>query len=166
MVPKSDMTESAPRTGPSVSNGSPTRRLLGSVAAAGVMILLVHQPLVWVLHANGVVPWLGFDRTPIGPFGVPSVVNAVFWGALWGPVIERAGRGTRRSHLRAAIAGAAMTTLVGGVLLAMGHGAPLNRSAYPMLTFWSLLINGCWSCATSIAIGRLVDVGMTTSRDT
>ncbi len=149
-----------------MSGGSPSRRFLTSVAAAGVMILLVHQPLVWVLHANGVVPWLGFDLTPIGPFGVPSVVNAVFWGALWGPVIERAGRGATRSHLRSAIAGAVLTTLVGGALVAIGHGAPLDRSSYPMLTFWSLLINGCWSYATSIALGRLVDVGIALHRDT
>ncbi len=124
---------------------------------AGVMILAVHQPLVWLLHRASVTPWRGFDLTPIAPFRLPALVSAVFWGAIWGPIIAWLGRrnGLPLRHVYAAICTAVLTTVVGIVLVASGHGQRIAAASAGTAIAASLLVNGIWSFATSVAIARL-----------
>ena len=133
------------------------RHALGSVVAAGLMIIAVHQPLIWLLHRSGLVPWHAFDATPTGPFGVPAVVNAVFWGAMWGPVISAlCGLRSRSAirHLRAGMGVGVLTTLVGGILLRFGHGVPIAANERVAAVVASVLINATWAWMTSLLIER------------
>ncbi len=60
--------------------------LLGFVAA-GVSVLTIHEILVFLLKKAGFLPSATpWSVKPIGPWNVPTIVNSVFWGGLWGIV--------------------------------------------------------------------------------
>ena len=66
--------------------GTLGRMVLGFIAAA-ISVLIVHQGIVYGLTATGYLP--GPNRAwsmtaTIPPYGVPYLVNTVFWGGLWG----------------------------------------------------------------------------------
>lgn len=66
--------------------GTLGRIVLGFIAAA-ISVLIVHQGIVYVLSATGYLPgpsraWSLTAKIP--PYGVPYLVNTVFWGGLWG----------------------------------------------------------------------------------
>jgi hypothetical protein len=60
------------------------RVVLGFIAAA-ISVLIVHEGIIQLLHMAGYIPRKGWTMTPaVAPFGVPYLVNLVFWGGLWG----------------------------------------------------------------------------------
>jgi hypothetical protein len=60
------------------------RAVLGVLAAA-LSVLFAHESVVYVLNALGRVSRRAWTMTPaIPPFGVPYLLNLVFWGGLWG----------------------------------------------------------------------------------
>lgn len=60
------------------------RVVLGFVAAA-ISVLIVHEGIIYLLNAAGYIPSRGWSMTPaIPPWGVPRLINNVFWGGLWG----------------------------------------------------------------------------------
>ena len=64
---------------------APMTLLLGFVAAA-LAVLIVHQGIVFALNRAGIWPAKPWSTAPIGPWQVPTIVNSVFWGGLWGVV--------------------------------------------------------------------------------
>jgi hypothetical protein len=64
--------------------GTLGRIVLGFIAAA-ISVLIVHEGIIYLLNAGGYIPSRGWSMTPaIPPYGVPRLVNNVFWGGLWG----------------------------------------------------------------------------------
>jgi hypothetical protein len=64
--------------------GTIGRIVLGFIAAA-ISVLVVHEGIIYLLNAGGYIPSQGWSMTPaIPPWGVPRLVNNVFWGGLWG----------------------------------------------------------------------------------
>ena len=60
------------------------RIVLGFIAAA-ISVLIVHEGIIYLLNAGGYIPTHGWSMTQaIQPYGVPRLVNNVFWGGLWG----------------------------------------------------------------------------------
>jgi hypothetical protein len=60
------------------------RAVLGFVAAA-MSVLIAHEGIIYLLNAGGLVASRGWSMTPaIAPWGMPRLVNNVFWGGLWG----------------------------------------------------------------------------------
>jgi hypothetical protein len=60
------------------------RIVLGFVAAA-ISVLIVHEGIIYFLNNAGYIPSRGWSMTPaIPPYGVPRLINNVFWGGLWG----------------------------------------------------------------------------------
>jgi hypothetical protein len=60
------------------------RIVLGFIAAA-ISVLIVHEGIIQLLHQADYIPRRGWTMTPaVAPFGVPYIVNLVFWGGLWG----------------------------------------------------------------------------------
>jgi len=62
-----------------------TEMILGFIAAA-VAVVAVHQSIIFVLNKAGVLPNKPWSMDPIGQFGIPTIVNSIFWGGLWGVV--------------------------------------------------------------------------------
>jgi hypothetical protein len=60
------------------------RSALGFVAAA-IAVLTVHEGTIYLLAAGGLTRSSAWSMTPaIPPWGVPRLINNVFWGGLWG----------------------------------------------------------------------------------
>jgi hypothetical protein len=64
--------------------GTVGRIVLGFLAGA-ISVLVAHEGTIYLLHAAGYIPTNGWSMTPaIPPWGVPRLLNNVFWGGLWG----------------------------------------------------------------------------------
>ncbi len=62
----------------------PLSLLLGFVAAA-IAVVTVHQSIIHLLALYKVLPNAqAWSMRPVAPYGVPQIVNSVFWGGLWG----------------------------------------------------------------------------------
>jgi hypothetical protein len=62
---------------------APKRALLGFVAAA-LSVLTFHQFTWALLYAAGLLPSAPYPIDPVPPLGIPRIVNACFWGGLYG----------------------------------------------------------------------------------
>lgn len=62
-----------------------TRLLLGFIAGA-IAVVTAHQAIVFVLANAGMLPATtrAWNLAPYGQFAVPTIVNSMFWGGLWG----------------------------------------------------------------------------------
>jgi hypothetical protein len=137
------------------------RKLSVDALAGIVTILTVHQPLILVLKRAGFVTWQAFDVDAVAPFGIPAIVSACLWGAIWTLAIVRVSRASDGSarHLRAAILGGVLTTAVGAILILFGHGTPITGMSPAVAAICSLCVNGVWSGAASWTAARFHAVG-------
>ena len=60
--------------------------LLRGFVAAALSVVFVHQVIVLVLNKLGLWPAKAYSTAPLGPLHVPTIVNSIFWGGLWGVV--------------------------------------------------------------------------------
>jgi hypothetical protein len=106
-----------------------TRRLLIAFAAGALAVLVFHQGMVLALHLMKVLPNSPWSMRPIAPFGVPAIVNSMFWGGLWGVGYAVFGP---RIPLRNDIARGGAYGLLGPWLLGNGLLVPLIKGG-PLL---------------------------------
>ena len=68
------------------AQGFSIRNLLFGFIAGAIAVVVVHQSVVYALVATGMLPAtsIPWNLKPYGPLGVPTVVNTMFWGGLWG----------------------------------------------------------------------------------
>lgn len=59
--------------------------VLGLIAAI-LAVLTVHEGAVAVFHRLGLLNARAYSMAPVKPFGVPTIVNRMFWGGMWGIV--------------------------------------------------------------------------------
>jgi hypothetical protein len=64
-------------------SGTLTRLTLGFLAAA-VSVLVAHEAIIFGLTQAGLTRGTPWGMQPIPPWGVPRLVNTMFWGGLWG----------------------------------------------------------------------------------
>lgn len=60
--------------------------LLGFIAAA-IAVVIVHQGIIYLLANHfGLLPATtkAWNMAGVPPWGVPTILNAIFWGGLWG----------------------------------------------------------------------------------
>lgn len=62
------------------------RRLALGFAAGAVAVVVFHQGMILLLHLLGYVPNFPWSFRPAGAFGVPAILNSMFWGGVWGAV--------------------------------------------------------------------------------
>ncbi len=53
-------------------------------AAAALVVLTVNQVIIFALDFIGFIERRAWSITPSPPWGVPTLLNAMFWGGLWG----------------------------------------------------------------------------------
>jgi hypothetical protein len=63
--------------------GTIGRIVLGFIAAA-IAVLIVHEGVIYLLTQGGLIRGTAWGMQPIPPWGVPRLINNVFWGGLWG----------------------------------------------------------------------------------
>ena len=64
--------------------GTLGRIVLGFIAAA-ISVVVVHEGIIYALSQVGwIPPGTAWGMRPIPPWGVPRLINNIFWGGLWG----------------------------------------------------------------------------------
>lgn len=109
------------------------RTLLYGFIAGALSVLLFHQGMVLILYLlkqTPNFPWNLGGR--VQPFGVPVLVNQMFWGGLWGVGFAAIGHliPVAVTAVRGAIYG-----LLGPFLLGGGFLVPLAKGG-PMFWMW------------------------------
>jgi ABC-type Fe3+-siderophore transport system permease subunit len=66
-------------------SASPLSLILAFVAGA-LAVPIFNQPLVWLMHAAGILPLAAYNMAPTKPFGVPEIISISFWGGVWGVI--------------------------------------------------------------------------------
>ncbi len=64
---------------------SPASLAIGFVAAA-IAVVTVHQSIIYGLASAKILPASAraWSMAAVPPYGVPKIVNDIFWGGLWG----------------------------------------------------------------------------------
>ena len=63
--------------------GTVGRIVLGFIAAA-ISVVAVHETIIYALTQYGLIKGAAWGMQPIAPWGVPRLINNIFWGGLWG----------------------------------------------------------------------------------
>ena len=128
--------------------GTPSRvRDLGLGFLAGALAVAVfHQGMVFVLSQVGLIQSQVYAMRGVPPFGVPTIVNQMFWGGLWGLLF--AAIADRLPSWPLPLLGVTFGVL-GPVLaswfvVAPLKGTPIAAGWVPQRMLAGLLINGCW----------------------
>jgi hypothetical protein len=59
------------------------RIVLGFIAAA-ISVVIVHEGIIYLLTELGFIRSTAWGMQAIAPWGVPRLINNIFWGGLWG----------------------------------------------------------------------------------
>jgi hypothetical protein len=65
-------------------------RIALGFAAAAFSVILAHEGIVYGLAEAGLIGRAAWDMQPMPPWGVPRLVNNMFWGGLWGALFALA----------------------------------------------------------------------------
>jgi hypothetical protein len=60
--------------------------ILGFVAAA-ISVIFVHQTIILLLNLAGLTDRTPWSLSPVPPLGIPTLLNAIFWGGFWGSLL-------------------------------------------------------------------------------
>ena len=136
---------------------APLRAILGFLAAA-LSVLTFHQGMVGLLYGLGMLPRAPYQLGPVGPYGVPSLLNLCFWGGLYGilfglllPLLPR-----RVPMWLLGLGLGLLAAAVGWFVVAPLKGLPLAAGWAPAAMLRSVLINGLWGIGTALILQLLL----------
>jgi len=67
----------------SVIRTNPFARAAAAFLVGGLAVLVVHQPVVGLLHALGFTPVTPYSLRATQPWGIPVFLSLSFWGGVW-----------------------------------------------------------------------------------
>ena len=126
---------------------TPTIRMavLGFVAAV-IAVLVAHQVMVLALYLIGWVPNAPYSFRA-NAWGVPQIINGMFWGGLWGIAFAFAAPKIpiAATWLKGIVLGLIGPLLIGGwIVMAAIRGQPLFAGFVPMRMLVGALILGAF----------------------
>jgi hypothetical protein len=81
----------------SVIRTNPFARAAAAFLVGGLAVLVVHQPVVGLLHALGFTPITPYSLRATQPWGIPMFLSLSFWGGVWtipiAWILDRVSRG-------------------------------------------------------------------------
>lgn len=124
-------------------NNTAARVGLGFIAAA-IAVLTFHQGMILFLGQLGLVQARVYNFTPVGPFGVPLLLNQCFWGGVYGAVFGLLWPRFTKPAVLYGLAFGILASLVSMFVVSPLKGGPIGAGwqAWPMAR--NLLINGFW----------------------
>lgn len=129
-------------------------RIAAGFIAGALAVLVFHQGTLFILHLAGAVPRMPWSVAPVPPWGVPAIVNAMFWGGLWGAVFamfeQKFPRG-RLYWLAAFLFGLVFLNLVAWFVVPVFKQRPAGFP--PIDRIWiPLLIHGMWGIGAGVVM--------------
>jgi hypothetical protein len=124
---------------------------LGFLAGA-LAVLIFHQTMVLVLSVLGVSRSTPWSWSGVPPFGVPMILNLMFWGGVWGIVFAALADRLPRwpTQLVGFLFGFFGPVLFGWTLVAFLKGNPLFGGWAPARMLASVLINGAYGVGLAL----------------
>jgi hypothetical protein len=131
---------------------------------AGFLAVIIFHQGVWAMFAAaGKTPAPAWSMVRSGPFSVPALVNAAFWGGLWGIVMAQvvlpAMQGAMGYWLTCIGLGALLTSLVALLVVFPLKGRPFAAGWNPAIWTFALLVNAAWGFGFGLLlplIGRIL----------
>jgi hypothetical protein len=131
---------------------SPAGRLLLGFVAGFLAVPVFHQVMVLVLHELGLIGGWPYQMSPVPPFGVPKVIDASFWGGVWGLVftyVERLFPRGAAYWVVSFLFGGIVLTLVAWLVVMPLKGMPFAGFEPGRLVI-GLLVNGAWGVGAAV----------------
>jgi hypothetical protein len=142
-----------PAADPVGGPANPARLVAFGFGCGFLAVLIFHQGMLALLHAQGITPRAAWAMDATKPLGVPALLSSAFWGGLWGivfalvvPRIAASGFGYWLAGL---LFGAIGPTLVAWFVVAplKGMAAAGGWTSAGIAT--GLLVNGAWGIGTA-----------------
>ena len=129
-------------------------RAAAAFALGGFAVLVVHQPLVALLHVLGFTPITPYRLRATRPLGVPVFLSLTFWGGVWtiliAWILDRLPRGWVY-YVTAVGLGALPPNLMTWFVIFPLKGLSPARAGASIGLFNALLVNGTWGLAFAVA---------------
>ena len=69
---------------PSMIRTLTPKALFVGILAGALAVPVFHQAPVLLLHLAGQIPTFPWSMRPVPPLNVPTLLNQMFWGGMWG----------------------------------------------------------------------------------
>jgi hypothetical protein len=131
---------------------------VAAFVVGGLAVLVVHQPVVALLHALGSTPITPYSLRPTRPWGIPVFLSLTFWGGIWTIpitwILDRLPRGWIY-WVGAACLGALPPTLMTWFVIFPLKGLSASDAAASVGAVNALTVNGIWGLALAFAWSRI-----------
>jgi hypothetical protein len=122
------------------------RALVLGFLAGALAVATFHQGMVFMLSTIGLIQSPVYSLRGVPPFGVPTILNQMFWGGLWGMLFTAIADTLPQwpRLLLGGVFGVLGPVLASWFVVAPLKGLPLAAGWVPQRMLASVLINGCW----------------------
>ena len=139
--------------------GTPSRGrdlVLGFLAGA-LAVTTFHQGMVFLLSTVGLIQSRVYAMQGVPPFGVPTILNQMFWGGLWGLLFAVVADllPSWPLLLLGCAFGVLGPVLASWFVVAPLKGTPIAAGWVPQRMLAGVLINGCWGIGMALLYAGL-----------
>jgi hypothetical protein len=142
----------------SIIGANSLARAAAAFLVGGLAVLVVHQPVVGLLHALGSTPIMPYSLRATQPWGIPVFLSLSFWGGIWtipiAWVLDRLPRGWGY-WVGAVGLGALPPTLTTWFVIFPLKGLSPSNAAASVGVINALTVNGIWGLAIGFAWSRI-----------
>ena len=133
---------------------NPLARAATAFVVGGLAVLVVHQPVIGLLHALGSTPITPYSLRATQPWGIPVFLSLSFWGGIWAIpitwVLDRLPRGWVY-WIGALGLGALPPTLTTWFVIFPLKGLSPSNATASVGAVNALIVNGIWGLAFAFA---------------
>jgi|SRR5271165_472222 len=145
----------------SIIRANPLGRAAGAFLVGAVAVLVVHQPVVGLLHALGATPITPYSFRATQPWGIPVFLSLSFWGGIWtipiAGILDRLPRGWIY-WVGAFGLGALPPTLTTWFVILPLKALSAGAAGASVGAINALVVNGIWGLAVAFAWSRIFAV--------
>ena len=145
----------------SIIRANPLAHAAAAFLVGGLAVLVVHQPVVGLLHALGSAPITPYSLRATQPWGIPVFLSLSFWGGIWtipiAWVLDRLPRGWVY-WIGAVCLGALPPTLTTWFVIFPLKGLSPSNASASVGAVNALIVNGIWGLAIAFAWSRIFAV--------
>jgi hypothetical protein len=142
-----------------VMPGTPSRArdLVFGFIAGALAVVTFHQAMVFLLSSVGMIQSQVYSMRGVPPFGVPTILNQMFWGGLWGMLFATIADTLPHWSLPILgfVFGVLGAMLVSWFVVAPIKGNPIAAGWVPLRMLASILIIGFWGIGLALIYAGL-----------
>jgi hypothetical protein len=136
--------------------------LLASFLAGFLAVLIFHQGVWAIFAAAKKTPRPAWDMARGGPFGVPAVINAAFWGGIWGiamtAIVLPLFKPALGEWLTSIVVGGVLTSVVALLVVFPLKGMKFAAGWNPAIWIFALLVNCAWGFGFGLLFRPIADL--------